>query len=134
MCNLDLELADVWIETQPTARKTRKCPVCQNKIEPGHTYLRVNVVHDSSASSHFCCAVCAVIYKDFSVRHGGAPPPDELADMLHECVVDVGQGGAFGAAYFDSIADRLRAIPYYRKHDAYWRKMLAIIKWRQRQA
>lgn len=109
MCDIDLEECTVWRETPRKARKPHHCACCRRRIRPGKGYTEHFSVHDGSALTERLCATCSDVKDDFEDAHGQSPIPSELLRWLAECVVS---------------DDRTSE----------WRKPLAGILWRRREA
>ena len=130
MCSIDGERADVWYQTEHRARIQHKCQSCALPIEPGHVYLRTFCVYDGDVSTKKVCAVCAQIWIEFQTHHGFAFEPDTIDEQLAECV---DFSGAWGAGYWASAAERIECNEI-SEDDRMWRRLLAVIKGRQRAA
>lgn len=81
-CDMYDELADVFNLTERRARKTHKCCECGCIIEPGVTYVVVDVLFDSEWSTHKACRICMAIRGDLSP----CSPMGCLRDDLWECL------------------------------------------------
>ncbi len=87
MCMIDLEPAEVWRETNRTARKEHRCSCCQRGIYPGERYMVHFSVFEGSATSEKCCGQCESDRADFANAHDGTLcTPGFLVEMLSECI------------------------------------------------
>ena len=111
MCNFEIdEPCQVWKESTPKARKQHTCSSCGGTIEPGETYLRVNIVFDGSASTSKACASCTKDYEEFRAAHNQWYEPGSLDVMLDECIdYELWDGNKESAAHWQKVKDRLIA-------------------------
>lgn len=89
MCDISLEPATAWSETDRTARKALKCSSCGGTIAPGAVYTRHFSVCDGSLSNQKICGPCKEARADFADAHDGMLPlPDYFPELLNECIAD----------------------------------------------
>jgi len=63
----DCELPQLYVCTEPKARKAHKCVECRAPIEPGEKYLRVGMKVEGEMSAykqHLLCAQACEFYRD----------------------------------------------------------------------
>lgn len=100
MCSIDLEAAQVWIESDRRARKVHQCSCCCGAIAPGQTYLVHFSIMDGDVTSEKMCEPCQRLRDDFSEAHshypGGReayiPTPSGLPGLLRECISEDDDG------------------------------------------
>lgn len=70
---------DVYDEAHPRARKAHRCHACNEAIAVGHTYWRIAIVFDKSATTVKRCERCQAIHVHLrSVMDGREWPDEEL--------------------------------------------------------
>ena len=85
MCDIELDPASVWNETDVRARKRHVCDCCGGHILPGETYTRHFSVCDGVATGEKCCAPCKAARVEFKDVHGTMGTPGYSAQLLMEC-------------------------------------------------
>lgn len=76
------ETYDVYDEKRVTARKEHRCSACNERILPGHRYVRLGVVFDGSAETFKRCERCQAIHQHLRDENPGAGdswPDEQLA-------------------------------------------------------
>lgn len=87
MCEIDLEPADVFLDTSHKARKEHRCACCGGPIARGERYLRHFQVFEGTAISERCCAACAADREAFADADGhGFSAPSYFPEMLSNCI------------------------------------------------
>lgn len=62
MCYVD-DPAEVWNETERTARKSHRCCECGGHIPAGRRYLYFSGIHDGTPFSEHMHAECAALWR-----------------------------------------------------------------------
>jgi hypothetical protein len=72
---------DVYDERRVTARKEHRCAACNERILPGHKYVRVGIIFQGSAETLKRCFRCQTIHehlRDANPDDGETWPDEEL--------------------------------------------------------
>ena len=91
MCSFDVdESCEVYRRSAHTARKARKCYVCDWLIPAGAPYQEQAWSTEGGFKSAKLCLGCWALHDEFMYAHGSAPTPDWFEQALYECFSDVG--------------------------------------------
>lgn len=89
MCDVSYDdVCAVWSVTRRKARKPYKCGACGAPIAIGEVYVYLFSVFDGDPQTARWCAPCHEISERFTEAHRVTPPPEDLQEMLRECVRD----------------------------------------------
>jgi len=93
MCYIDLEYAEIWSETEHTARTRKFCSSCDGEIKPGERYIKHFSKYDGNITSNRLCLACEKDRAEFADAHDGmSPTPDNFYNMLSECISEDDEG------------------------------------------
>ncbi len=89
MCSIELDAAEVFDETERTARTPKACDCCHGPIVPGQRYVKHFSKFEGDITSEYICKPCEKDRREFADAHGGSiTGPSYFRDLLSECVDD----------------------------------------------
>lgn len=95
MCDINLEQAELWSETERRARTSKFCSSCDTEIKPGERYVKHFSKHEGVTSSEAMCKYCKAARREFADEHDGMVcTPSYFPEMLSECVVENDEAGS----------------------------------------
>lgn len=87
MCDIELEICEVWHEVERKARKEHKCSCCNGRIEPKEQYYTHFSVLRGETTSEKICVYCFLARAEFAEAHLSAIcTPGYFQSLLHECI------------------------------------------------
>ena len=87
MCDINLDVCQVWRETKHRARKPHRCACCRVSIQVGQEYISHFSVFDNEATSEALCLPCQADRADFTAAHSElTPAPSAFYQMLLDCI------------------------------------------------
>lgn len=87
MCEVELEPADVFVDTYQVARKEHRCSCCSGPIVVGERYLKHFQVFEGTPLTEKACAACAADRETFTKDpNHGSSCPSYFREMLNDCV------------------------------------------------
>jgi hypothetical protein len=129
MCTIEMDdYCEVWKETFQHARKQHRCSSCRTMIQPGDRYMKLFMIYDHSPSQEKVCLVCESLWRSFTEAHDGGLSPENLQEMLSDCVADLRW------VQFKSAAGRLDYFEDMDDNEKQWRRYLAALKLRTKVA
>lgn len=91
MCDIMLDICEVWRETKHTAYKQHRCACCRTPILAGAEYWRHFSIFDHEITSEALCLSCWSDREDFTHAHGElTPTPGAFWQMLLGCIEEDG--------------------------------------------
>lgn len=89
MCEVYLDPAELWQETEHKARTAKVCEACHGVIRVSDRYLRHFSKRDGGINSGVMCLPCKADRSEFADAHDHLlPTPSYFPILLSECIAE----------------------------------------------